>query len=130
MISNNERKVKNLKYLPPLFWAVVIFILSAIPGNDYPEAVFDYSFVAHFVEFFVLSVLVLRVLGKQPRNIYLTVIICLLYAFVDETHQLFVPYRDFSGIDLLVDFWAILMGIEVFSLIKFEKKEDNKLVLD
>ena len=99
-------------YLPPILWAILIFILSAIPGDNYPPAVFNYSHIAHFIEFFILTILVLRAVGIKNKNIYLTLILCSLYALSDEIHQIFVINRSFSLLDWLVDLLAIILAIK------------------
>ncbi len=101
------------RFLPPIIWAVIIFILSSIPGNDYPKSVFNYSYIAHFLEFFVLAVLSLKAAGvNKNKQIYLTLICCGLYALSDELHQLFVINRSSSFLDWLVDFFGIILGIK------------------
>jgi len=108
------------RYLPPIVWAFLIFILSAIPGSDYPEAVFNYSPFAHFIEFFILTILVLRAVKLNNKNIWLVLIICSLYAISDEIHQIFVLNRSASLLDWLLDFLAIIIAIK-FYLYKKQK---------
>lgn len=98
------------KYLPPVVWAIVIFILSSIPGNDYPPVFFDYSYLAHLVEFFILALLILRALGVKEKNIYLILILGALYALLDEVHQTFVTERSISLMDWLIDFLGVVLG--------------------
>jgi len=99
-------------YLPAIIWAGIIFILSSVPGNDYPSTVFDYSIIAHLIEFFVLAILVQRALNKKSH--WWALIICALYAISDEFHQLFVPFRSANVGDFLIDFCAIIFGILVW----------------
>jgi len=119
-----QGKIMYKKYLPPVLWAILIFILSSIPGSNYPQAAFDFAPLAHFMEFFILTILVLRIF-KTPNSkvIYLTLILCTLYALSDEIHQLFVINRSLSLLDLLIDFLAIL------SAIQFKIKSTNKKIL-
>lgn len=100
------------KYIPAILWVILIFILSAIPGSDYPEAVFNYSPLAHLVEFFVLTILLLRAVKLNKKNIWLVLIICSLYAVSDEIHQIFVLNRSASLLDWLLDFLAIIIAIK------------------
>jgi len=106
------------KYLLPLTWMIFIFILSSIPGENYPEQVFNYSFLAHFVEFFILSILVLQavklITSTWDKNIILSLIFCVLFALSDEIHQIFVANRSASLLDWLVDLFAILVGIKFY----------------
>mgnify|MGYP001596700327 CR=1 FL=1 len=99
-------------YLPAIIWAGIIFTLSAVPGNQYPSAVFDYSIIAHLIEYFVLAILVSRVLGAKIKSqLFLAFLICALFALSDELHQLFVPYRSAGIVDFLIDLSAIILGI-------------------
>lgn len=98
------------RYLPPIAWAIIIFILSSVPGSDYPPAFFDYSYLAHLIEFFILAFLVLRALGIKEKSVYLTLILGALYALSDEIHQTFVAERSISLMDWLIDFLGIVLG--------------------
>lgn len=101
-------------YLPPFIWAIIIFILSSIAGHDYPAPFFNYSYLAHFVEFFILSFLILRAFCPSPKNIYLSLIIAALYALSDEVHQIFVAERSISLMDWLIDFLGVVAGLKVY----------------
>ncbi|PIP29592.1 hypothetical protein COX27_00550 [Candidatus Kuenenbacteria bacterium CG23_combo_of_CG06-09_8_20_14_all_36_9] len=104
-------------YLPAIVWAIIIFILSSVPGNEYPSAVFDYSIIAHLIEYFVLAVLISRALGiKTKSQLFLAFFICALYGLSDELHQLAVPYRSSSLEDFLIDMAAIILGIVFYQL--------------
>ena len=109
------------KYLLPILWAILIFILSAIPGDEYPTAAFDYAHIAHFIEFFILTILVLRTIKLNSKNIWIALIICSLYALSDEIHQMFVINRSASLLDWLVDFLAILISIKFWMYLKNKK---------
>ncbi len=59
---------------------------------------------AHFLEYFILGVLVFFTLNSYGiKNIYIMILLCFLYASSDEIHQLFVPGRSGSFIDILLD---------------------------
>jgi len=113
--------IQNKKFFAGLtiIWAVFIFILSNIPGNQYPEAAFDYAFFAHWLEFFILSLLLLHtlLLGRSAisRQIIITsLLICSLYAAFDEIHQIWVPYRSVSLLDWLVDVLGGLSAVKLY----------------
>jgi len=113
----NKMKLKFFmqKVIPAVLWVILIFLLSAVPGGDYPPAVFDYGIIAHLVEFFVLGYLLARALGGYSfKNLCLSLVICLLYALSDEFHQAFVPYRSVSMVDWLVDVFGSTAGIFVY----------------
>ncbi len=113
----------STRYLPPVLWAILIFILSAIPGDNYPSNCFDYAPLAHFIEFGVLAILILRASGIKDKNIYWTLIISVLYAVSDEIHQMFVAGRSAGIFDWLIDFLGILVGIKFWWWIKSRNRE-------
>jgi VanZ family protein len=63
--------------------------------------------LAHLFEFGILFVLIILAflsngqLNKWKENV--AVIISILYGIIDEIHQIYVPFRSFSLIDLLKD---------------------------
>ena len=59
---------------------------------------------AHFLEYFILGVLVFFTLNSYGiKNKYIMIMLCFLYASSDEIHQLFVLGRSGSLIDVLLD---------------------------
>jgi VanZ family protein len=97
-----------------LAWAAVIFMLSAQPASRLENAQDFFDFLpradlfAHLFLFFVLASLVhavLRAYIPRRKNLLLsdTVIFCLLFGLSDEFHQVFVPGRTLSGLDLFAD---------------------------
>ncbi|MFI5206348.1 MAG: VanZ family protein [Candidatus Paceibacterales bacterium] len=98
-------------WLPPFLWMVVIFILSAIPhlqATSDPFWNFITRKLAHILEYFILSFLIMRAFGF--RNYFLTIIIALLYATSDEYHQTFVIGRSGKFSDIIFDLSGILLG--------------------
>ena len=61
--------------------------------------------LAHFSEFFILSILVLLMLKETNLNYnyIFTIMFCLFIAILDETHQLFVDGRSGQLLDVLID---------------------------
>lgn len=86
--------------MEPLFYP---FFRSAFHTSD-PGQLFHYLSVirwtAHFMEYFVLFLLLAWLLGMRPA---IALVICLLIALGDEGHQYFLPDRTFSTFDLRMD---------------------------
>lgn len=109
-------------YFPPILMAVLIFSFSSIPGNDYPRVEgngFDSSDfvnpVAHMIEYFLLSFLVLRAFDQKKKlsrakKLILALSSALLFALSDEYHQSFVPERECSFLDWSIDALGVLAG--------------------
>ncbi len=103
---------KFFKIFAVLIWLLVIFSLSSIPGKTYPQATFDYGFIAHLIEYFVLGFLIVRSLGKYSfKKLVFTLVFCLLFAIFDEIYQSFIPFRDVSVLDWIFDTIGVLLGI-------------------
>lgn len=100
---------RNKKYILPVLWMILIFTLSSFPGNTYPSFLSEnFSWLAHFIEYAVLGFLWYRALNKR---IILVLVICILFSISDEIHQLFVPLRECSIIDIIVDIFGIIFGL-------------------
>lgn len=63
--------------------------------------------VAHFTEYFILTLLLIIVLhgyGVKGKKVFIiSLLICFIYAFTDEYHQVFVSGRTGQFSDVLVD---------------------------
>ena len=55
------------------------------------------------------------------KSLILPVVISFLYAVLDEVHQLFVPLRNASILDVLVDTTGILLSVAVYLYYKRTK---------
>lgn len=79
---------------------------------------------AHAFEYCVLSIIVSAILfqfGLRGRGALIYIMfICLLYAVLDEFHQIYVPGRTSSVRDVLIDFSGSLIGILVYYFIYYK----------
>ncbi len=124
-------------YLATIFWAILIFIGSSIPGPDLPSAPSVTSYLVHFFEFGILGILLAKSITRirqgpldLPRPLRLSeasgkvgklgvaivLIIGFLYAMSDEIHQIFVSGRNFELTDLVVDGIGLIAGIAAIRL--------------
>jgi VanZ family protein len=95
-------------WLPVVFWAGVIFTLSAIPSLETGLGVWDLILrkLAHLTEYAILGALLFRAVQREP----LAVLLGSAYAVTDEVHQAFVTGRDGSPVDWLVDTLGVAAG--------------------
>lgn len=153
----NSRKgaVVFLSWLSVLLWMAFIFLLSAQAGDE--SASLSGGFVdilgafvriiipnigddalhllvrklAHMGEYSVLVILLVNALRQHfyRKHVIYTyaVSISLLYAVSDEVHQVFVPARAGSVIDVLIDALGVLIGVLLFELFVqvFKPGNDN-----
>lgn len=91
-------------------WCGTIFYLSSLPSLVTPWGIWDIILrkIAHITEYGILAFLVWRAIFHSIK-INLTKVyawsgaLSLLYAISDEIHQSFVPTRNGSIFDILID---------------------------
>lgn len=105
---------------PPATWALVILIVSSLPGVEVEYLSFDWGDkLAHAAEYAVLGVLLGRlfsVSGSFARLGHfgpLALGVC--FAGLDEVHQLFIPNRFCEWGDFLFDVVGLGLGLVVYT---------------
>jgi VanZ family protein len=96
-------------WIPVLLWAGLIFGLSAVPDLGTGLGTWDLVLrkIAHFCEYAVLGLLLLRATGRETVALAAGV----LYAASDEVHQHFVAGRHAAFRDVAVDSAGVLFGV-------------------
>jgi VanZ family protein len=98
-------------------WAALIFILSSFPNPPGDQSQEWRSMVGHLAEYFVLAFLAAKVLelwrpGWGVATVGLVAWACATaYGISDEFHQSFVPRRDASVFDVLMDSIGAAAGV-------------------
>ena len=59
---------------------------------------------------------------KINHKLFLSMIICVIYAYLDETHQLFVYGRTAQVLDVLIDSVGSLISMLIIKVIKKVKE--------
>ena len=112
---------------PPLILMAIIFVLSSIPGQLESEGLKFLTDIdpqlqnmLHVPLFGTLQILWLQALTKHGMTglqvLAAGFAISLAYGCFDELHQIFVPGRYASLIDLFLNFTGIVIGTLVFML--------------
>jgi VanZ family protein len=121
--ADSSNRPQAVDWLPVALWGLVIFLMSSstfsalntsrfvapILGWLFPLASKETISVlhalvrksAHFTEYGVLFWLLLR--GPMAGRPYLALTVCIVYAFLDEGHQMLVPGRTPSLYDVALD---------------------------
>ncbi len=96
-------------WLPVLAWAGLIFALSSVPDLGTGLGGWDLVLrkLAHAGEFAVLGALLLRATERAGVAFGLGA----LYAVSDELHQMFVPGRMGSPLDVAIDMVGVAFGV-------------------
>ncbi len=117
-------------------WMGAIFVMSSFPGSsvryDMPLSLYLERKGAHVFEFFVLTMLAynaFRAFFPKDRSgslLGLSGALAFLYAFLDETHQMFVPFREGKLSDVGIDGIGIMsFAVMCVLWIRFRKKSGS-----
>ena len=147
-----NEKSRRLRWIVLILWMAFIFIMSQQPGDTSSEqsklviAVFSFlgidlnsifgslaTFIvrkgAHFTEYFILYILIYRVLNMyySKKKIWiLSIIGVFLYACSDEFHQSFIDGRVAAFTDVLIDTSGGIFSCIVTSFAYKIKNRGNK----
>ena len=96
--------MRTYNFLVIIFCLVIIFG-SSIPGNSIPELyIFGMDKLLHVLEYFILGYLLINsVNDKTQYPVYLSFVLGLCFALIDETYQLTVIGRSSSSFDVIAD---------------------------
>jgi len=98
-----------INWLPVLVLSAAIFYFSSLPGEDLPFLFPFQDIVFHLLSYCLLCYFFRRALKRSTRNLLLiksfilTVFFGIIFGISDEIHQGFVPGRNVSSADILVD---------------------------
>jgi len=107
-LLNISLLTKLVNWLLTFLWMAIIFYFSSIPNLKITEGLSDLILrkIAHFSVYFILNFLLFRSIiqtNKSNKTIFYSTLFSILYAISDEIHQYFVPTRNFSFVDILID---------------------------
>ncbi len=106
-------------WIPPLVYMTAIFTLSAQPDPLPAVTHLVWDKALHVLEYTVLSLLLCRALHGEGlavlRAALLALVLTSAYGATDETHQLFVPYRQAGADDWIADTIGGAAGAVLFN---------------
>lgn len=110
--------------LPPIIWAIVIFVESSIPDLTPPSLGITFQDkIAHAIVFGILGFLITRAFynnsnGTLQKNaILFGIIVGSAYGIMDEVYQSVVPGRYAEVGDAIADFVGIILA-QIFFVYK------------
>jgi VanZ family protein len=105
------------RWLPLIVWIVMIFGLSSIPGLSSDDLRFPTGFdkIVHFIEYAIFAMLYYRGLSYGGVRIRWSIVIIVIlsgiaFAALDEMYQSYIPRRDSSLYDLVMDSAGVVAG--------------------
>ena len=115
---------------PAILFAALIFIFSSLPGDKLPEIGIDFGdkFI-HAIEFGLFGIFLyhaFRFSRLISRPYLATLCVGIVYAVLDEIHQLFVPGRSCE----IGDFFADSLGIIIFAGLSAQINKFNNNMAD
>lgn len=102
------------------FWALLIFVLSVIPGEDLPSvSIWEADKLAHGFVYMVLGFSLVKLLNQQFntevrrwKNSFLAIFLCILFGLCIEVIQgELLASRTFDVYDLLANTIGCLLGV-------------------
>lgn len=115
-------KHKKISFIFMLFILGLMWHFSSLPGGTVQIARFSWTpIVYHFGIFFSFAFFLLAIITKKENKkikIILAILVSLIISILDEIHQYFVPFRDASINDILIDMMGVLSLVLIYSLIK------------
>lgn len=109
---------KLFVFLPLCLYWLFLFALTTIPAENVPRYFDAQDKIEHFVAYFVLAILLTFTLHFQEKvklfseKFFVSaVLLIILYATVDEVHQIFIPGRYCDVFDWITDIIGGTAGI-------------------
>ena len=83
--------------------------------------------LAHFTIFFILGISIILFLytTKLPKKSIIAISSCIIFAILDETHQIFTIGRTPQVLDVLIDSTGSIIGIIGMNQLKGRSKENE-----
>ena len=112
-----------LVYLPLVFYWILLFTLTSLPSQSVPSVGVNDK-LEHSLAYFGLSFLLYLTLLFQKKSDFLkkyaaifTILIIVIYAVLDEVHQLLIPGRSCEMLDFLADMLGGIVGILILKIL-------------
>lgn len=115
-------------HFPAIIYAVVVFLLSSVPGMNIPEYKFLVSDkIMHFMEYALFAILIFRsfsqLFHKQKFHYVIVVssFFLILFALLDEYYQKYIPGRESDVADVILD----VLGASLILFLLWMRKHRN-----
>ncbi|MDD3654683.1 MAG: VanZ family protein [Desulfotomaculaceae bacterium] len=124
-----KKTASTFTKLLPFAYMVFIWYLSSKPSDAVVNTSLPYDKLLkeslHLIEFaalYILFIIAFAATGRlRPRTSKIAAVMSVLYGFVDEFHQYFVPCRSATVNDLLKDITGVLIAYLIINRLRFKK---------
>ncbi len=114
-------KKKIISWICLIATWIIMFYFSSIPGGSigfgsiWPSIIYHFTIFAGFA-FFLTVIIKQKKIGK--KEIFLVLVITLVFAILDEIHQIFVPMRSAGIQDVLTDLSGAIVSVSIYYFVK------------
>ena len=142
---------KYISLILLILWMIIIFIMSnfnsdassnqssfiidilnkIIKIENIDFITFIIRKLAHLTEYLILGILMINCLKNFNIKSYfsLSIILCIMYAYSDEIHQLFISGRNGKIIDVIIDSIGSILGIIIYKKLLSKKNNNDKIIM-
>ncbi|MDE5419934.1 VanZ family protein [Labilibaculum sp. DW002] len=123
--------MKSKLFWRNILWAIIIFILCSIPGDDLPKtsmvSIPHFDKLVHFGMFFIMGIFLIAEIRyqtkfKKPIRVGIALGLIAIYGgFIEYLQQNFFTNRSGDFLDLLADVIGGLLAILLYPWIKKQK---------
>lgn len=121
-----DRWIGLKRWGPALIVMGLIFAASSIPSDSMPKVENFDTLVkkgGHMLGYALLGLSLIHAQRQLTwKSFWLAVLGCALYALSDELHQSFIPGRNASLVDVVIDLTGCLVGLWIFRRIPLLKR--------
>jgi len=115
-----------LAWGPSVLIGILIFYVSHIPGDEIttPKSLWHFSLpvIYHLLIFTALGLSLCHATKANSLKIFTGILsFCLIYAIFDEVHQIFVPGRFPSALDVITDLVGATSAISIWKLLIYKR---------
>jgi VanZ family protein len=121
-------KNRGIAFILTILITIEIFYFSSLKGAVAVVPVINLATVYHLVVFFLFSFFLFATIkGKKdltPFHIIIVLVISVTQGILDEIHQIFVPFRDSSLRDIMINNIGIFTSILIYTYISRKTEKD------
>lgn len=121
-------------FLPLSIYWIFLFVLTTIPTDAIPQIFTSQDKIEHLIAYFILSYLLLLSLHFQrkfqklsQKPLIFALVFLIIYATVDEVHQIFVPGRFCDIYDWSADVLGGVIGLILSNIFIQRNIREKKL---